>query len=415
MMSDATMDVYSVNIQRANVEILPGVTTEVMAYNGLFPGPTIRTRTNRRVMVMFNNRLDMAANVHLHGGHVTPGNDGHPTDLIQPGQSKVNEYPNRQLGSTLWYHDHAHHMEAEHVYRGLQGFYLIDGADEASMNLPSGACDVPIALRDAAFDDKGQLYWDLFDTESRTTLIANGKAQPFFPVATKKYRFRFLNASTLREFKLNLGGVPMVQIASDGGFLPGPVALTEVLLGPAERAEVVIDFGRFPVGTKLILQDAYGGPVLRFDVVRLASDTSTIPSRLRPLPVFPAPTVNRDVALGLIPGVGFHINGQLFDPNRVDFTVRRGTTEIWTVRNEDVELGIPHTFHLHLVQFQVLDRDGAKPPPSEWGLKDTVLIDPGKSIRIKANFTDYVGRYVYHCHMLEHSELGMMAQMEIVP
>lgn len=411
-----TYDVYQLDIRQANATIIPGVSTPVLTYGGSFPGPTIRSRQGRRAVVTFTNKLGEAANVHLHGGHTAPSHDGHPLDVLQTGQSRLYDYRNTQAGASLWYHDHAHHLEAEHVYRGLQGFYIIDGSDEAALNLPSGEYDVPIALRDGRFDDTGALVWDLMNPDGRDTLIANGKAQPYFQVAARKYRFRLLNCSSLREFTINLGGHPMIQIGSDGGLLPAPVTRTEIVLGPAERAEVVVDFTGKAIGSQLVLTDVFGGPVVRFDVVRTASDTSVVPTTLRALPTLPSPTLTRTVTLGLDTTLGgFTVNGKLFDPNRVDFQSTLGATEIWQVTNQDTELGIPHTFHLHLEQFQILDRDGAPPLPGESGLKDTVLIAAGETVRIKTRFTGYTGRYVYHCHMLEHSELGMMAQMEIVP
>ncbi len=410
----AAVDIYQVAIRPANATILPGISTPVLTFNGSFPGPTIRTPQGRRAAITFTNQLDAASNVHLHGGHTAAASDGHPLDVIQPGQSRAYDYGNTQAGATLWYHDHAHHLEAEHVYRGLQGFYLIQGSDEAGLNLPSGDYDVPIMLRDAGFDDQGALVFDLMDPNLYSTLLANGKAQPYFKVAARKYRFRLLNGATLREFTLNLGGVPMIQIGSDGGLLPAPVSRTELVLGPAERAEIVVDFtGK--AGQQLVLEDAFGGPVMRFDVGSPVADSSQVPSRLRALPSLPPASVTRDVTLGLIPGQGFAIDGKLFDPNRVDFQVKKGATETWRVTNQDTDLGIAHTFHMHLAQFQVLSRNGGAPLAGESGFKDTVLIRPGETVTVKATFSDFTGRYVYHCHMLEHSELGMMAQLEIVP
>ncbi|WP_405142596.1 multicopper oxidase domain-containing protein [Sphaerisporangium sp. NBC_01403] len=408
------VDIYNIPIQAATAEILPGVQTPVLTYAGQFGGPTIKAKTGRRVKVMYQNRLDMPANVHLHGGHVPAASDGHPMDVIQPGQARVYDYPNDQQGATLWYHDHAHHMEAEHVYRGLHGFYLIEDDSERALNLPSGAYDVPIMLRDSEFDANGELVFS--DPANRTTILANGKAQPFFPVAARKYRFRLLNASNEHIFQLNLGGKPMTKIASDGGLLPAPVQVTEMVLASAERVEVVIDFSRYPIGTKLVLSNG-GDPVLRFDVVRQAADTSRVPAQLRALPALPAATVVRDVAMsfdltGTDP-IGM-INGKAFDPNRVDFQIKRGSTEIWNIVNAET-IPLDHTFHMHLVQFRVLERDGGAPLPQDAGLKDTVLVPPGGSVKVQATFRDFLGKYMYHCHFLEHSSVGMMGQMEIIP
>jgi len=410
-------DYYQVAIKRATAEILPGLATPVFTYNGQFVGPTIRARTGRTAKVTFRNHLDVPSNVHLHGAHVPASSDGHPVDLIEPGHARLYEYPNTQQGATLWYHDHSHHMEAEHVYRGLHGFYLIDDEQERYLGLPDGAYDVPILLRDAEFQDNGELV--VFqDPANRTTILANGKPQPYFPVAARKYRFRLLNGATERIFRLNLGGAQMTQIASDGGLLPAPVPRTELTFGSAERVEIVVDFSRYPVGTQLVLADATAGPVLRFDVVREAPDRSRVPDRLRPLAALPPATFTRDVALsfdlsGSLP-VGL-VNGQPFDPSRVDFRIKRGTTEIWRIYNGDTAIDLAHTFHMHLVQFRVLDRDGKPPTADDAGRKDTIVVPAGSTVRVQATFTDYLGRYMYHCHFLEHSSLGMMAQMEIVP
>ncbi len=407
-------DIYKMVIKPAEVEIVPGLRTPVLTYGGSFVGPTIRAKSGRAVKIVYGNRLDMPANVHLHGGHVPPGSDGHPMDVIQPGEARLYDYPNTQQGATLWYHDHSHHMEAEHVYRGMHGFYLIDDDSERSLRLPQGAYDVPIMLRDSEFDETGGLiFFD--DPANRTTILANGKIQPYFPVAARKYRFRLLNASNEHVFRLNLGGQEMMKIASDGGLLPAPVPVTELVLASAERTEIVVDFSRHPVGEQLILFNG-SDPVLRFDVTREAADDSWLPDVLRPLPALPVAPVEREVAMsfdlsGTDP-VGL-VNGRPFDPGRVDFQIRRGTTEIWHVRNADT-ITIDHTFHMHLAQFQVLDRNGGPPLPQDAGLKDTVHVPPGGSLRIQATFGDYLGRYVYHCHYLEHSSIGMMAQMEII-
>lgn len=407
-------DIYRIPIKQVNVEILPGLTTTMLGYGGRFGGPTIRARTGRRQLITYQNQHTAPVNVHLHGGNVPAASDGHPMDLIQPGASRTYEYPNRQQGATLWYHDHSHHTEAEHVYRGLHGFYLIEDPAEASLGLPSGEFDVPIMIRDAQFDEKGNLVYGF--PGDRNVILANGKPQPYFRVAARKYRFRLLNCSSERTFRLRLGGAEMIQIGSDGGLLPAPVSRTDLGLGPGERTEIVVDFSRNKIGDQLVLTDETG-PVLRFDVTRPVIDRSRVPAVLRPLPTLPATRINREVSFSFdLAGdpIGL-VNGRPYDPNRNDFVVKRGTTEIWRITNADGEFGFPHNFHMHLVQFRVLDRDGRPPTPDDAGLKDTVPIPPGTSVRVQATFnSDYLGRYVYHCHFLEHSGLGMMAQMEIV-
>jgi FtsP/CotA-like multicopper oxidase with cupredoxin domain len=408
-------DHYDITIREADVELVPGLTTAAYTYNGHFPGPTIRARTGRAVKVRYHNKLQTAANVHLHGGHTPAASDGYPMALIAPGAYRDYTYPNKQQGTALWYHDHTHGDEAEHVYRGLHGFYVIEDDHERKLRLPSGKYDVPIMLRNIALDDTGAMV--LGDPNDRPIVLANGKQQPHFSVAARKYRFRLLNASNLAVFLLTLPGAKLVQIGSDGGLLPAPVERSQLTMSSAERVDLVVDFSHFPVGTQLFLNEATAGPILRFDVTRHAHDESRLPARLRPLPVLPAATVDREVTLSfnLDPdNTSGLVNGKPYDPDRVDFTVKRGATEIWKVTNGDGQYGIHHNFHLHLVQFQVLDRNGQPPTADDKGLKDTVPILPGESVRLKAHFTDYLGEYVYHCHVLEHSSFGMMATLNIV-
>jgi len=417
--STGGVDRYRVDITPATAELIPGVGTPVLTYGGQFTGPLIRATTGRPVEIRFTNRLTGETNVHLHGGHTPAASDGHPSELIRPGGSRTYRYPNKQQGATLWFHDHSHHNEAEYIYRGLHALYVIDDPAEQRLGLPGGDYDVPIMVRDGHFDEQGGLFFDYENPANRSTILVNGKAQPYFPVVARKYRFRLLNAANDRIFTLRVGdGTPVQQIASDGGLLPAPVTRTEFAFGSAERVEIVVDFSAFPVGSQVYLSDATMGNILRFDVVGPAIDHSRVPPRLRALPMRPAAGVTRDVRFSfdfsVNPPVGL-MNGKTYDENRVDFVVERGATEVWTIYNDDAAVGLNHSFHMHLVQFQVLDRDGGAPPtPDDAGLKDTIFVGPGKSVRVLATFTDYVGRYLYHCHYNEHSTLGMMAQMDVV-
>ncbi|TDC67356.1 multicopper oxidase family protein [Micromonospora sp. KC207] len=412
------IDVYEIPIRPTQVQILPGLLTPAYTYAGSFVGPTIRARTGRPVRITYTNGLDTHANVHLHGGHVPATSDGHPMDLIPPGGSKVYDYPNLQRGATLWYHDHTHAYEADHVYRGLHGFYLIDDPAEHHLRLPAGKYDVPIMLRNAQFDDSGALVFG--HPDDRVTILANGKAQPYFEVAPRRYRFRLLNAALKHVFRLNLGGEPLTRIATDGGLLPAPTSHTELALSSGERVEVVIDFAEHAGGGPVYLYDG-DNPILRFDVSsRAVTDPSRVPVTLRALPPMGTPTVERTVSMSFDmsarPPIAL-MDGKPFDPRRVDVQVKRGSTEIWNVVNADTDpFPFDHPFHLHLVTFRVLGRDGGPPAPEDAGLKDTVYVSPKGSVKIQVTFaTPYLGQYVYHCHYLEHSSLGMMAQLEVVP
>ncbi|MGH3434439.1 MAG: multicopper oxidase family protein [Thermocrispum sp.] len=413
------VDRYRLDITPSTAELLPGCPSAIYSYGGTFTGPVIRARRNRPAALTFRNTLPAPANVHLHGGHVAAEDDGHPMDLIQPGESRTYHYPNSQQATSLWLHDHSHHTEAAHVYQGLHAFYLIRDRHERRLRLPRGRYDVPIMLREGRFDEQGTLV-QAFGPTLRTFILVNGRAQPFYQVQARRYRLRLLNSSSNgRLLRLSLAGATMNQIGTDGGLLPAPLPRTELLVSPGERADVVVDFGQVPAGTPLMLTDSVKGDLLRFDVVpRRTPDTSRLPDELAPAPALPPATNERDVVFRMefTPGSQprAFINDKPFDPDRVDFTIRRGTTEIWNIVNADGPIRMNHNFHMHLAQFLVLERDGAPAGPDESGWRDTVFIPPGGRVKVKATFTEYLGRYMYHCHFLEHSRVGMMAQMEIV-
>jgi spore coat protein A len=419
---NATTDYYEVAMTRVRREILPGTTTELLTYNGSFPGPTIRAHSGRTVVVKQVNKLDMPTSVHLHGGAVQASSDGSSTDTIPPGGNRTYTYPNLQPGATLWMHDHTHHMESEHVYRGLSNLYLLRDDVEAGLPLPSGEFEVPLVVRDAQFDENAQLVYTMDDPLNRTTILVNGRPWPHMKVKARKYRFRMVNSSNLRIFVLRLSDSGQItQIGSDGGLLEKPFTTTVLVLSPGERADFVIDFSRYPQGTQLTLDNLIGpgpteqiGKVMRFDVGAPAADSSSVPEQLQTLPAMPKPTAERTFELKMDePSTGNqgYINGKAFDHNRIDTTVAWGTSEVWTVTNASAT--IPHNFHLHLVQFRVLERDGGPPSPAEAGLKDTVLIFPGQSVKLQVTFDTYRGVFPYHCHMIDHSAMGMMAQLRI--
>jgi spore coat protein A len=416
------VDTYEVTTRKVTKEIVPGIQTELLTYDGQFPGATIKARRNRPVRIIQRNGLDVPVSRHLHGASVPQDSDGGPMDTIDPGGERVYFYPNKQPHASLWYHDHAHHQESENVYRGLQGSYLIRDSTEDALPLPKGKYDVLIQLRDADFDPTGRLLYAMSD-RNRNTLLANGAPYPYFEVAARKYRLRFANTSNMRFFELSLAdGSDMIQIGSDGGLLPSPNTTKSVYLSSGERADVVIDFSRYPVGTQIVLKNTAGrgpveqvGQVMRFDVTHTADDPSSVPSVLRTLPPLPAPTGSRTVVMRMDedgrPDPQAFMDEKLYDPARIDANVRHGASEIWTVTNTNVKAA--HNFHMHLVQFRVIERNGNAPGPAESGLKDTVVLQPGETVRLQATFDTYAGDFVYHCHMLDHSAMGMMATMRI--
>ena len=438
---DATTDYYEITQKEAKARILPELKTEVWGYDGIFPGPTIEARSGRRVVVRQKNELPVPVSTHLHGGVTPPESDGYPTDLVPPGGHKDYVYPNEQRASTHWYHDHRMDFTGPQVWRGLAGFYLVRDEAEDALTLPKGEKDVPVMIADRLFAEDGSFYYPSLDSSLTgepgvlgaygdgvlgDSVLVNGAVQPFFEVSNTRYRFRILNASNARQYELALdSGRPLVQVGSDGGLLSAPQTLRRIRLAPAERFDVIIDFSEYPMGSKVVLKNLLGrgstADVMRFDVIRKEKDESRIPPRLadveEPEPAKAAASRSFQFERG-VPGGPWLINGEPFDPERMDARPRLDSTEVWTLDMGFGGLknptGVAHPVHLHLVQFRVLDRNGKKPFPEDAGWKDTVNLLPHEKIRILARFSGHRGRYVFHCHNLEHEDMRMMANFEVV-
>ncbi|MEE1929397.1 multicopper oxidase family protein [Streptomyces sp. TRM 70351] len=420
--STRSADFYRMRMKEADAEIVKGLTSRVRTYGGTFPGPTIRARSGREVVIRQTNGLTVPTAVHLHGGHVRSEHDGLPMDTIEPGDSRTYRYPNTQRASSLWYHDHAHHLEAENVFLGLHGTYLLSDREERRLPLPSGRYDIPLAIRDARVEADGTLRYTR--PSDCPNMLVNGKERPYFEVAARKYRLRLYNACANRYLRLRFAdGAEFTQIGSDGGLLAEPVGHTEVTLLGGERLDVVVDFARYRVGTSVVLENTGALPgerpeVMRFDVVRGTADRSRVPDRLAELPPVPRGTVERDFTLQTFPAMT--INGRTYDPERADVVTRVGSSEVWTIRNVDTPVAPPdfhvwHSFHTHLVMFRVLERNGGPAGPTDAGLKDTVTLGPGESVKIAMTWGEYSGQYVFHCHQLGHSSGGQMGRIDVLP
>jgi FtsP/CotA-like multicopper oxidase with cupredoxin domain len=415
-------DVYDVTIREGLADVLPGFETPIYGYEGVYPGPVIHARKGRMAVVRQRNLLAFDSNVHLHGGYVPAAHDGHPMDIIRPGDSFDYQYPNDQDGAFLWYHDHAHGRTAKTLYYGLVAPYVLHDEREEDLDLPQGDYDVPLVIHDHAFNRDGSFrYVENVDVGFRgDTILVNGTVSPRMRVRRRKYRFRLLNASNARGYRLALGrGRSMTQVASDGGLLGRPVVRREVLIEPAERVEIVIDFRHYAPGTELVLHNRAGEEstvaVMRFDVERGGgSEDFRVPRRLRSFAPLPRPNASRRWDLTLAAstaGVQWQINGKGFDPDRVDVKPRLGSTEIWQFTNPSNRV---HPMHLHGMLFRLLERSTGVVHPGDRGWKDTVGVQPGETVRLQPWFAPYPGRYVFHCHALEHGDKAMMLQLEVV-
>jgi FtsP/CotA-like multicopper oxidase with cupredoxin domain len=419
--STATHDTYRLDIREGLAEILPGKQTPIYGYDGIHPGPTIRARRGRTTVVHVRNTLGFEQNVHLHGA-LNPANvDGHPMDLIAPKEVFTYTYPNTQEAATLWYHDHAHGLTARTIYYGLAGFYLLEDELTDELELPREDYDVPLALVDRLFNADGSLKYvrNLDEGLLGDTILVNGKVSPRMAVKRAVYRLRFLNASNARQYQLRLGdGLPMYQIADDGRLLTKPVLRPVIPIAPAERVEVLVDFRDQAAGAELVLTNTAGAgstaDVMRFDVVGKKTEPGTIPASLRPADgPLPAPVADRswELMFSTSGTVQWQISGAGFDMNRIDARPKLNTTERWSFVNTSARM---HPMHLHGTHYKVLSRTGGPIHEADRGWKDTYPVTPGETVTIQPYFAPHTGRFVFHCHNLEHEDEAMMRQMEIV-
>jgi FtsP/CotA-like multicopper oxidase with cupredoxin domain len=455
-------------IREAQVQILPGRSTRMWTYAGTFPGPTIRRPAGHRTEVTFHHELPADAGeltVHLHGGHSRSEYDGQPGGLtashpfsyfcripqglsarasgndllIRPGRRKTYVYDLVEDGrpersAFQWYHDHRLDQTARNIWHGLAGIWIIDDELDASLPLPRGHCDIPLMIADRSFDRHNQLT-DPFtgllppaDGITGNRVLVNGAHLPHHRVDARRHRLRILNVSQFRAYNLHLSnGAEMIQIATDSGLMPRPVRRREILLGPAERVEVVVDFSAARGGQVELRSGPghgphrgvrpYVGALMQFKVDGgRVHDPTRVPRRLRPLPGWAerasrSPDRTWTISIGGSFTPVWEINGKTFNPARADAFPVLGTTETWELVNKT---SVPHMMHLHHTDWYLLARNGKPPPPWEDCLKETFFLHPGERILVAGHFADYTGKFVIHCHMLDHEDHGLMSQFEVV-
>ena len=410
------VDTFELSLDSSTHDFGSGDDTETIAYNDeSILGPTLRWTEGNDVQVQVTNNLDDATTTHWHGADVPASEDGGPHSRIEPGQTWTADFPVIQPAATLWYHPHLMGNSAQQLYAGAAAMILIEDDNPATQNLPStyGVDDVPVILQDREFDANRQLVFEIDSDDNgdlNPELTVNGTTDPFTTVPAGPVRLRLVNSSQARIYSLSVDNNFMVKIASDGGYLPAPVPLDTLTLGPGDRAEIIVDASNGAVN----LVDAEFGRVLE---LRPNPDLPTAqppPDQLATVDRITADTIDHDRLFVMDEvGHGWGINGHQMDMNRIDETIRFGDTERWTITALD---GI-HTFHVHQIQFQILDIDGRPPPPQDSGWEDTVLITEGQEIVIAARFDSYTNPeipYMYHCHVLDHEEAGMMGQFQVV-
>ena len=436
-------------------------------------GPTLRLRRGQKIRIRFSNRLPDPSIVHWHGMDVPAASDGHPRLAIPGGAEYVYEFEVANRAGTYWYHPHPDMQTGPQVYRGLAGLLVVTDEDEDALELPAGAHDLTCVLQDRRFDGNNQLVYSTAMMDMETgflgdRVLINGKARPDWSLATSAYRIRVLNGSNARVYKLAWSdGTPMTVIGTDGGLVSRPVSQRYVTLGPAQRSDLWLDLSRRPVGTTLELRsEAFelrdaglvmggrgmggqgmggrgmgrgmgmgggalplGAPIslVGIAVTRREESRPHLPERLSTLEPPPHPAAGtpvRRVPL-TFQRMQWLLDGRVFAMDEVaeDETVVAGSTHVWELTNVGGPMGMQmaHPIHLHGRQFRVIGRTGGSPANTlrdglvDSGLLDTVLVLPDETVRIQVTFSTHPGLFLYHCHILEHEDMGMMRNYRIVP
>jgi FtsP/CotA-like multicopper oxidase with cupredoxin domain len=436
-------ELFSLEVRQGTKAFLSGNVVPSYGYNGNYLGPVLRVHRGDLVSVAIQNKIDEATTLHWHGLEVDGAMDGGPFVLHPPGDRWQVDFRIDQPAATLWYHPHPHGLIGKQIYKGLAGLLLID--DEVTDKLPIpkqyGVNDIPLILQDRRFDLNGNMLYktsqsDVVHGMIGNTMVVNGVVNPYLEVGTRKIRFRLLNGANASTYNISLSdGSQFFQIASDGGLLEAPVPMTSLVLSPGERAEIIVDFSHYKTGTTVFLVSP-GFDILKCIISEYVKDDTVVPRKLASIEKISASLASTTRTFVLSQQGSFvAINGQRFSPDRIDENVKAGATEIWDIYNAgmggmmggDMNFGgghgmsgpggfmghsgmmggMGHPFHIHSVQFQLLERDGQQPPPGERGWKDTVLLNPGEEVKVIARFM-HTGKFVYHCHILEHDDLGMM-------
>ena len=414
----------------------------LLTYNGTLPGPLLEVSPGDRVEIRFTNRLNKPTNLHYHGLHIPPTGTGDDVYLAIPpsGQHTYKfQIPENHPAGTFWYHPHKHGLVAEQLFAGLAGLFIVRGELDAIPEVQA-AKESFLVLEDFALDGDGNIintgHMAAMTGRAGGLVTVSGQVNPTFEIAKGGLlRLRLLNASPSRFYRLSLENHAMHLIATDGGAISAPVELNEVVLAPGERAEVLVQ-GNKPAGDYQLINQPFnpaqggmaggmmGGGMMgrnqasnRTEPIatltyRGESSAMALPAKLVEIEPLPTPQQTRRFTLnhGMQGGMVFLINGKAFDPNRIDTQVTLDTVEEWEIVNTG---SMAHPFHVHTNKFQIVDVNGEVPAYLAW--KDIVSVSPGERVRIRMAFRDYTGKTVYHCHVLDHEDRGMMGSLEIQP
>lgn len=434
---------FSLTIDESSRQFFDGQITETIGFNGDFLGPTLIFNQGDEINISVNNQLNLdETTVHWHGMHVSPEDDGGPHTVINPGMTWTPDFTVLDRATTFWYHPHLHEKTNEHVSKGAAGMIIIRSEDEAALTLPRtyGEDDIPLIIQAKSFNGNNQ--FDFGPGADDTHFMVNGTLEPYAELPSQIVRFRVLNGSNERVLNLGLSdNRSFQQIGSDGGLLAAPVTMNRLRLASGERAEIVVDFSNDEGETLQLLTYAseFGpgipgggggrpggaqgldGQDIKFLEFRIGEQTTSPVTAISTNLATHTPwdeseaDVTRTITMdGGGMGDPFSLDDMEFDINFVNETVMLDDVEIWTITNNT---NLAHPFHIHDVQFYILDKDGQAPPANEQGLKDVVLVEANQTVRFITKFEDFADPevpYMYHCHILPHEDGGMMGQFIVV-
>ncbi len=445
---------FNLNLQQGQHSFLAGTTTATFGINGDYLGPTIRVSNDQKVLFNIKNDLGENTTIHWHGAHIPAKMDGGPHQIIKSGETWQPNFTIKQNAATLWYHPHLLGKTAEHVIKGLAGFFIVDDQQSAQLAIPKNYAvdDIPIVIQDRTINADGSMPYELFMMRDLMRgyrgdkMVVNGVINPTLNSAAEIIRLRLLNGSNARTYNLGFSdNRTFYQIASDGGLLAQPIPMQRLRLSPGERGEILLDLrGDLNKTLKLMSYsseitstlsfspnmsdslDRSNFNIMNFNITRPGTNLLTLPNSLVAVQSINQAESNNSRDFVLRAGMGmtgmgnnssasFTINNKTMDMARIDETIKLGNTEIWKIWNDST---MAHPFHVHDVQFQIISRNGVAPETNESGWKDTVLVLPDERVEIISRFEDYADTetpYMYHCHILEHEDAGMMGQFLVVP
>lgn len=443
-------DINSLVAQNTTAEIINGKSTSVLGYHNGILGPMIKANNGDAIFIAFSNQLSEETNVHWHGLLIPQIMDGHPDQVVTSGGSYNYQFTINQRAGLYWYHPHPEMKTARQAYMGLASFFIVNDTEESALNLPSGDYEIPLVIQDKRFYGDYSLNYspDMMDVMNGyfgQYILVNGLFSPYKEIETKWYRIRILNGSTARVYNLALSnGASFYVIGSDGGLLSTPESISSLLLAPGERVDLLIDFTSYSVDTEIFLQsNIFSGAsiqgldqfkILKFKVTKQTTESFTLPSMLSTIFTIPISS-NLTTRTWKLGGMGMNsssggmggmnsggsnmqmnhtINNKTYNSSEILATVQAGSTEIWEIDNS--MMNEIHPIHIHGVQFQVVSRTGGRGQliASEKGWKDTVLLMPDEKVKLIMTFPQHKGKFLIHCHNLEHEDSGMMVNFEIV-